>query len=202
MWILILCGLGVCEACGRAEYKTGSECCPMCPPGHCVYRHCTEFTSTTCMPCLPMTFTDKPQGQVRCQPCSVCDTGTASLDTVCGDCTNNTYSDGTFTSCRPHTQCKPWGRPAGKSGTRTHDAECSDAPSSPLLIAGLSLGVLAGITLPLVLIYRQRTSYGVANGLCWTPGHKQKGRCKHTHDSGTVDGLSWKAVKTPHEEEC
>lgn len=30
-------------------------------------------------------------------------TGTESTDTVCGVCTNGTYSDGTFTACQPHT---------------------------------------------------------------------------------------------------
>ena len=30
--------------------------------------------------------------------------GTASTDTVCGDCVGDTYSDGSFTSCRQHTQ--------------------------------------------------------------------------------------------------
>lgn len=30
--------------------------------------------------------------------------GTAFSDTLCGDCGLNTYSDGSFTFCRPHTQ--------------------------------------------------------------------------------------------------
>ncbi|XP_042563473.1 tumor necrosis factor receptor superfamily member 14-like [Clupea harengus] len=144
------------SACGRAEYDTGQECCPMCSPGHYVKRHCTEDRSTTCLPCPPSSFTDKPNGLLKCLSCSVCDssaglrvkracsstsdslcepleghyctdpikdgcrgavehtkcspgqyvnqTGTASTDTVCGDCVGDTYSDGSFTSCRPHTR--------------------------------------------------------------------------------------------------
>ncbi|KAI5095203.1 hypothetical protein C0J45_15278, partial [Silurus meridionalis] len=106
-------------ACGRAEYEINGECCPMCPPGNQVYRHCTEFTSTTCMPCVGSTYTDEPNGLSNCLSCTVCDVGqglkvkmacTWTSDTVCEPlegfyCTDN-YRDKCIFA-RQHTQCNP-----------------------------------------------------------------------------------------------
>ncbi|XP_076132343.1 tumor necrosis factor receptor superfamily member 14-like [Alosa pseudoharengus] len=179
-------------ACGPAEYQTGVDCCPMCGPGYCVHRHCTEYTSTTCVPCLPSTFTDQPNGLVSCRSCTVCDTGaglrvkrvcsstsdtlcepleghycidpikdgcrgavehtkcspgqyinqngTSSSDTVCGDCGNNTYSDGSFTSCRPHTQC-PRGQQMIKAGTSSSNTECEETQLDLITIAIVPVAV-------------------------------------------------------------
>ncbi|XP_063063867.1 tumor necrosis factor receptor superfamily member 14-like [Engraulis encrasicolus] len=143
------------HTCSPAEYKVMGECCPMCNPGYHVYRHCTEYTSTTCAPCPQSSYTEAHNGLVSCKKCTVCDStagvrvkkncsstsdtlcepleghycidpikdgcqgavkhtkckpgqyikqkGTASSDTECSDCGSNTYSDGSFTSCRPHT---------------------------------------------------------------------------------------------------
>ncbi|CAB1330224.1 unnamed protein product [Coregonus sp. 'balchen'] len=111
--ILVLESIGSCIACGRAEYRIGDECCPMCSPGkeplftsyespdvntsstptekhdivilcsagNHVHKHCTEFTSTICVPCVDSTFLDEPNGLIKCkvkQPCR------PSSDTVCG----------------------------------------------------------------------------------------------------------------------
>lgn len=40
-----------------------------------MHRNCTEFTSTTCVPCLPLTFTDKPNGLMSCRLCLGCEAG-------------------------------------------------------------------------------------------------------------------------------
>ncbi|XP_063063881.1 uncharacterized protein LOC134456449 [Engraulis encrasicolus] len=173
---------GICMglSCTPAEYEVKEECCPMCNPGYYVYRHCTEYTSTTCSPCPILTYTDHHNGLESCRKCTVCDTsmcclficmfvlnvfladstkttgsgglrvkrecshisdrlceplegyyctdpikdgcqgavehtkctpgqfiqqnGTSYSDTVCRDCGKNTYSDGSFTFCKPHTQ--------------------------------------------------------------------------------------------------
>uniref|UniRef100_A0A6Q2WZ80 TNFR-Cys domain-containing protein n=1 Tax=Esox lucius TaxID=8010 RepID=A0A6Q2WZ80_ESOLU len=141
-------------ACGPTEYRIGCECCPMCSPGNRVNKHCTEYTSTSCVPCIGSTYLDEPNGLTACTPCTHCDpgfglrvkhpcrpssdtvceplegfyctdptvdgcksaqrhsrckpgqyirqNGTTSKDTVCVDCTGDTYSDGSFTSCQPH----------------------------------------------------------------------------------------------------
>uniref|UniRef100_A0A3B4YIH1 TNFR-Cys domain-containing protein n=1 Tax=Seriola lalandi dorsalis TaxID=1841481 RepID=A0A3B4YIH1_SERLL len=124
--------------------------------GNRVRTDCTEFRSTSCLPCMEGTFVNHPTGLKQCFPCTNCDPGsglrikssctttsdavceaqggfyctdstknscvaaekhtrcqpgqyisqkgTASKDTVCSDCRDATFSDGTFTSCQPHTQ--------------------------------------------------------------------------------------------------
>ncbi|XP_029013180.1 tumor necrosis factor receptor superfamily member 14-like [Betta splendens] len=51
--------------------------------------------------------------------------GTASSDTECSDCRDGSFSDGSFTSCRPHTQCKTKNLQLVKAGTASADAQCS-----------------------------------------------------------------------------
>uniref|UniRef100_A0A4W6EXK0 Tumor necrosis factor receptor superfamily member 5 n=1 Tax=Lates calcarifer TaxID=8187 RepID=A0A4W6EXK0_LATCA len=78
--------------CHPAEYQTGNECCPMCPPGSCVKTNCTEFRSTSCLPCLEGTYMNQPTERTQCFPCTNCDAGsglkiktscTSTSDTVC-----------------------------------------------------------------------------------------------------------------------
>ncbi|XP_054868638.1 tumor necrosis factor receptor superfamily member 14-like [Amphiprion ocellaris] len=57
-------------------------------------------------------------------------TGTAFTDTVCSDCSNGTFSDGTFTSCQPHTQCESINLELIKAGTASTDAECGEKSSN------------------------------------------------------------------------
>ncbi|XP_051760530.1 tumor necrosis factor receptor superfamily member 14-like isoform X2 [Ctenopharyngodon idella] len=141
--------------CAHAEYEIDEQCCPMCAPGNHVLWHCTDHISTTCTQCPPLTFSDEPNGLMKCFPCTACDAnrglrvskectrssdtvceplerfyciekrkgscesavkhsecspgqyikqaGTGSTDTVCADCTGDTYSNGSFSSCLPHT---------------------------------------------------------------------------------------------------
>ncbi|KAL2103270.1 hypothetical protein ACEWY4_000138 [Coilia grayii] len=192
--ILLLSVSGDSAACGRAEYFTGQECCLMCGPGYYVSRHCTEYFSTTCLPCPPLTFTEVPNGREACRLCSVCDSsaglrvkrectpssgaicepleghyctaprrggcraavehtkckpgkyikqpGTAFSDAECDDCVGETYSDGSFTSCRPHTQCELIGLEVLKEGSSSHDTECGRRPNSADVIVGVIAGVI------------------------------------------------------------
>ncbi|XP_030641354.1 tumor necrosis factor receptor superfamily member 14-like [Chanos chanos] len=165
------------SACGKAEYEVNGECCPMCGPGYHVNRHCSEDTSTSCIPCSPFSFIDLPNGLSYCFPCTVCDSsqglrtktectltadticeprvgfycidqhkhscraaaehskcnpgqyirqkGAADTDTVCGDCVGETYSDGSFSSCLPHTQCES-SKGVVRPGTHSSDTECEE----------------------------------------------------------------------------
>ncbi|KAK0149392.1 Tumor necrosis factor receptor superfamily member 14 [Merluccius polli] len=61
--------------CRQREYRIGEDCCPTCPPGMYVKRHCTEFTSTSCRPCKEGTFQDNMNGRERCYSCTNCDAG-------------------------------------------------------------------------------------------------------------------------------
>ncbi|KAF4072481.1 hypothetical protein AMELA_G00263480 [Ameiurus melas] len=123
-------------ACAQAEYEINGECCPMCSPGSCVYRHCIEFTSTTCKPCVDSTFTDEPNGLSRCISCTVCNAAqglgvktacTRTSDTVC-EPLEGFYCTGEYRgSCRyavEHTKCHP-GQYIKQKGTAVKDAECA-----------------------------------------------------------------------------
>ncbi|XP_028848342.1 tumor necrosis factor receptor superfamily member 14-like [Denticeps clupeoides] len=189
---LILVSVGLilnllpCYGCGQAEYMIGIECCPMCSPGYFVVRHCTEYTSTACLPCSPNTFIDTSNGLIKCFSCTICDSrnglkvkkscstssdtvceplegffcidpdkktcraaeehlkctpgqyikqnGTASTDTICGDCAGDTYSDGSFMSCRQHTQCEVMGLQVVKEGTVSSNTECGERPLPHIII--------------------------------------------------------------------
>uniref|UniRef100_A0A8B9H5D5 TNFR-Cys domain-containing protein n=1 Tax=Astyanax mexicanus TaxID=7994 RepID=A0A8B9H5D5_ASTMX len=124
------------SACARAEYETGDEeCCPMCAPGNRVYRDCTEFTSTTCVPCMGATFLDAPNGLKECFICMICDPGvglrvktacTRTSDTVCEPLQEYYCTDQHRGSCihaKKHTKCRP-GEFIQHMGTSDRDAVC------------------------------------------------------------------------------
>uniref|UniRef100_A0A8C9T4H9 TNFR-Cys domain-containing protein n=1 Tax=Scleropages formosus TaxID=113540 RepID=A0A8C9T4H9_SCLFO len=129
----------VCKGCKAAEYKIGPECCPMCAPGFHVYKHCTEQTSTSCVPCTGSTFTDKPNGVTKCGPCTLCDHGLGlktvkeckpSSDAVCGALEGNYCIDPYEGGCRAakeHTTCKP-GHFIKHPGTDSTDTVCEICP--------------------------------------------------------------------------
>ncbi|XP_040919286.1 tumor necrosis factor receptor superfamily member 5-like isoform X1 [Toxotes jaculatrix] len=179
--------------CHPAEYQIQNECCPMCPPGSRVKTDCTEFRSTSCLPCMDGSFMNKPTGHKHCFPCAICDAGsglkiktsctatsdtlceplegfycidftenhcvaaqkhsscqpgqyirekgTALRDTVCSDCSGGTFSDGTFPSCQPHTQCQSENLQLIRAGTASTDAECGPHSSHGAVI-GASVGVV------------------------------------------------------------
>ncbi|XDV49139.1 hypothetical protein PO909_018443 [Leuciscus waleckii] len=173
--------------CAHAEYEIDGQCCPMCAPGNRVVWHCTDDTSTTCVPCLELTYIDEPSGFTKCFTCTVCDAnrgirvikactrssdtvcgplerfycikkkkiscifavqhsecrpgqyikqaGTGSTDTVCADCTAETYSNGSFSSCLPHTKCDAMGLTETNPGTQSSDSECGNPPTASTAIA-------------------------------------------------------------------
>ncbi|XP_064778193.1 tumor necrosis factor receptor superfamily member 14-like isoform X2 [Oncorhynchus masou masou] len=145
--LLVLESIGSCIACGRAEYRIGDECCPMCSPGNRVHRHCTEFTSTSCVPCVDATFLDEPNGLIKCKVCINCDPGlglmvkqpcTPSSDTVCGTLEGFYCLDPTKEGCRAaqrHSSCKP-GQYISHTGTTSTDTVCADCPA---IMAGVCL---------------------------------------------------------------
>ncbi|XP_050957544.1 tumor necrosis factor receptor superfamily member 14-like [Labeo rohita] len=192
----------VSSGCSHAEYKIEKQCCPMCAPGNRVFWHCTDDTSTTCVPCPEFTFIDEPNGFMKCFSCTVCDAGqglrlskactrssdtvcgpmerfycvdkkkgscilavphsecrpgqyikqagTGSTDTVCADCTGDTYSDGSFSSCLPHTKCEAMGLTETNPGTHSSDSECGNS-SAPTTTIALSV-VVALISFSIVVI--------------------------------------------------
>ncbi|XP_042286836.1 tumor necrosis factor receptor superfamily member 14-like isoform X1 [Thunnus maccoyii] len=162
--------------CHPAEYLTAGRCCPRCLAGSRVETDCTEFRSTSCLPCTDGTYMNHPTGLKYCLTCANCDAGsglqiktsctstsntvcqplegfycmdstedgcvkalkhtscqpgqyirqkgTALRNTECTDCSDGTFSNGTFTSCQPHTQCESPKPRLIKPGTASADAEC------------------------------------------------------------------------------
>ncbi|XP_041953666.1 tumor necrosis factor receptor superfamily member 14-like [Alosa sapidissima] len=187
--ILLLSVSGVSAACGGAEYLIGQDCCPMCRPGYYVRKHCTDFTSTTCVSCPSSSYTDEPNGLVWCRSCTVCESskglrvkracsstsntlcdpleghyctdpikdgcrgavehttcspgqyikqpGTSSSDSVCSDCVGDSYSDGSFTSCRPHTQCELLGLDVIRYGSASYDTDCAERKNTVAIVVSV-----------------------------------------------------------------
>uniref|UniRef100_A0A8C7WLR4 Si:dkey-23c22.5 n=1 Tax=Oryzias sinensis TaxID=183150 RepID=A0A8C7WLR4_9TELE len=127
-------------SCHQTEYEISGECCPMCPPGSRVQRHCTEFRSTSCMPCSEGTYNEKSNGLQYCTPCSLCDSVsgltvklgcTLTSDSVCEPldgffCVD--YSSKSCSAAQQHSSCKG-GQYISQRGTASTDTECSDCSS-------------------------------------------------------------------------
>ncbi|XP_069382942.1 tumor necrosis factor receptor superfamily member 14-like isoform X2 [Paralichthys olivaceus] len=122
--------------CHPTEYLIGSRCCSFCPPGNRVETHCTEFRSTSCLPCEKDTFMNHPTTDAKCFPCTCGpDSGlkintscTATTDSVCEPLEGFYCTDRTRNNCaaaKKHTQCKP-GQFIKQRGTALTDSECSD----------------------------------------------------------------------------
>uniref|UniRef100_A0A0E9S4N6 TNFR-Cys domain-containing protein n=1 Tax=Anguilla anguilla TaxID=7936 RepID=A0A0E9S4N6_ANGAN len=39
------------------------------------YKHCTEFSNTSCVPCIQKSFIAVPNGLSHCLSCTVCEPG-------------------------------------------------------------------------------------------------------------------------------
>ncbi|KAJ8362151.1 hypothetical protein AAFF_G00392850 [Aldrovandia affinis] len=139
---VILLHSGLSYSCGRAEYEIDGECCPMCPSGTHVYKHCTEYTNTTCVQCIGKTFIDEPNGLPSCRPCKVCHAGLLSLkvdrectpssDTVCGPLAQHYCIEPHEKGCglaQRHTVCKP-GQFIKQNGTAFTDTICEECPDN------------------------------------------------------------------------
>ncbi|XP_036842864.1 tumor necrosis factor receptor superfamily member 14 [Oncorhynchus mykiss] len=93
--------------------KTTCNNCTTCDPGFglMVKQPCTPSSDTVCgtlegFYCLDPTKDGcrAAQRHSSCKPGQyISHTGTTSTDTVCAACPGKTYSDGSLTSCQPHT---------------------------------------------------------------------------------------------------
>nr|XP_046253988.1 tumor necrosis factor receptor superfamily member 5-like isoform X2 [Scatophagus argus]XP_046253989.1 tumor necrosis factor receptor superfamily member 5-like isoform X2 [Scatophagus argus]XP_046253990.1 tumor necrosis factor receptor superfamily member 5-like isoform X2 [Scatophagus argus] len=92
-----------------------------------------------------------------CQPGQyISQRGTALRDTECSDCSEGTYSDGTFPSCQPHTQCESVHLQLIKAGTVSTDAECGEQSSdSRGLVVGVSVLFYLGIAVVVVVVFQR-----------------------------------------------
>ncbi|XP_076857397.1 uncharacterized protein LOC143511705 [Brachyhypopomus gauderio] len=134
--VIFLLNLELCMCvCNQAEYEINGQCCPMCSPGNHVYQHCTDDTSTTCIPCLSSTYIVDPNGREKCFICSTCDPGnglriktqcTRLSNTVCEPQERHYCIDqvrGSCTQAEKHTTCSP-GHYIQQEGTALKDTVC------------------------------------------------------------------------------
>ncbi|XP_045063263.1 tumor necrosis factor receptor superfamily member 14-like isoform X1 [Coregonus clupeaformis] len=128
--------------------KTTCNNCTTCDPGLGlkVKQPCRPSSDTVCWTlegfyCLDPTKDGcrAAQRHSSCKPGQyISHTGTTSTDTVCADCPGKTYSDGSLTSCQPHTECEFL---EIEPGTPWSDSECG---VTSLPTAGIIAGVLIG----------------------------------------------------------
>ncbi|CAL8253895.1 unnamed protein product [Arctogadus glacialis] len=117
------------------EYSTEEGCCPTCPRGMYVSRHCNQSRSTSCASCKEGTFQDGDNGREQCFSCQHCDPGlglkvkkscSSTSDAVCEVLDGFFCSDSNRGGCRAaqrHTVCSP-GQYIGQRGTADKDTEC------------------------------------------------------------------------------
>ncbi|XP_037832812.1 tumor necrosis factor receptor superfamily member 6-like isoform X2 [Kryptolebias marmoratus] len=139
--------------CHPTEYQIGDECCPMCPAGNRVKTDCTEYRSTSCLPCNEGTFMDRPNGLKKCNPCSTCDSGSGlklkrkcepSSDTVCEPMEGFFCIEPTNTGCsaaQRHKSCEELNLRLITAGTAAADAQCGEK-SFIGIVVWITLGIL------------------------------------------------------------
>uniref|UniRef100_A0A8C1QZR8 Tumor necrosis factor receptor superfamily member 14-like n=1 Tax=Cyprinus carpio TaxID=7962 RepID=A0A8C1QZR8_CYPCA len=149
-----------CESCSASTYTdepNGLEMCfscSTCDAGLRIQKACTRLSNTICEPLKGFFCMVREKGSCKlavkhsqCNPGEyIQQKGTASTDTVCGECTNGTYSDGTFTACQPHTICQSMGGKQIETGTTSSDAKCEYTPN------GLVIGIVIGVVVIIVIV--------------------------------------------------
>uniref|UniRef100_A0A3B3SZD4 TNFR-Cys domain-containing protein n=1 Tax=Paramormyrops kingsleyae TaxID=1676925 RepID=A0A3B3SZD4_9TELE len=73
--------------------------------------------------------------------------GTEYTDTVCEDCSDNSYSDGSSMPCKPHTDCESRGLLTVKAGDQATDSECKEKSD-----IGLSVGIPAAAAIAAIAV--------------------------------------------------
>ncbi|KAM9785908.1 tumor necrosis factor receptor superfamily member 14-like [Neosynchiropus ocellatus] len=144
-----------CAACDGGTFMdtfTGEKQCHQCldcteGTGLREISSCTTREDTVCAPlegffCVSGSV-DRcvaAQRHSACRPGQyISRAGTSSNDTVCGDCSEGTFSNGTFSSCQVQTQCS-WYL---QQGTVRSDSVCID---------GVTAGAVAGVVTLMLLI--------------------------------------------------
>lgn len=93
-------------------------------------------------------------------------TGTLSTDTICDDCVGETYSNGSFSSCKAHTKCEDMHLTEIKQGTHSSDAECGKSTAfSNIIIIVVTISVTGTIfLLAFVYIWMKKSTRSVNGG--------------------------------------
>ncbi|XP_047425577.1 tumor necrosis factor receptor superfamily member 5-like [Mugil cephalus] len=139
------------------DKATGRKQCFQCTncdtgSGLKVKRSCTTTSDTVCEPlegffCIDL-IKDQCEAAQKHKDCDpgqyIKEKGTSSSDTVCSDCSDGTFSDGTLTSCHQHTQCESMNLQLKTAGTKSTDSVCGEQTSY--------VGVIVGVIIVLVVL--------------------------------------------------
>ncbi|KAM5224831.1 tumor necrosis factor receptor superfamily member 26-like [Hipposideros larvatus] len=133
--------------CGSDKYELKSLglCCPLCPAGQYVSKHCDGTQSTQCSQCEPGTFTAHPNSETSCLPCAQCrdDQEEVTLcsptrDRQCQCKTGSYYCDtgDCVEMCYRCTSLRPEVRNQGVAGPRSLGGPGRTLPPLPALGGG------------------------------------------------------------------
>nr|XP_023691106.1 tumor necrosis factor receptor superfamily member 5-like [Paramormyrops kingsleyae] len=153
-------GLEQCNPCtvcdGGLGLKTVKECthysdtqCGVLEGHYCINPYmggCRTANKHTA--CKPVQFIKQP--------------GTEYTDTVCEDCSDNSYSNGFLTSCKPHTDCESRGLVTVKAGDQAADSECGEKSNTALtvMIAATIIIIIIIIIIAVTAVsYRRRKKF-------------------------------------------
>ncbi|KAI2661727.1 Tumor necrosis factor receptor superfamily member 14 [Labeo rohita] len=133
-------GLHKCLPCSLCDSELGLR----------IKKTCTRSADTVCEPLEGSYCTERMKDSCRlavkhseCQPGQyVKQKGTSFTNTVCDNCTVGTYSNGSFTVCRPHSNCEIEGLKEIKPGTISSDVECGKSVSITSLLESLVQSLL------------------------------------------------------------
>ncbi|XP_042072402.1 tumor necrosis factor receptor superfamily member 14 isoform X4 [Haplochromis burtoni] len=117
-------GLERCHHCTNCDSGSGLR----------IKTPCTVTSDALCEPlegfyCVHPTghSCERAQEHKHCKPGQyISQNGTASTDTECSDCSSGTFSNGTFHSCQPHTQCHSLNLQQITAGTSATDSQCGE----------------------------------------------------------------------------
>ncbi|KAL4601559.1 tumor necrosis factor receptor superfamily member 5-like isoform X2 [Arapaima gigas] len=147
----------VCHPCPESTFTDKPHGRRICHPcSTCVQDHglktvkeCTASSDTVCGVLEGNYCVDPYEGGCRtaekhttCKPGQfIKSPGTGVTDTVCENCHENSYSDGSSTVCTPHTDCESTGRLTVRTGDRVSDSQCGPKNWMPL-VAWITAGFI------------------------------------------------------------
>ncbi|XP_073675938.1 tumor necrosis factor receptor superfamily member 14-like [Garra rufa] len=147
-------GLDKCFSCSVCDTGLGLK----------IKKNCTRSADTVCEPLEGFYCAEQKKDSCsyafkhsECHPGQyVKQTGTAFSDTACGNCTEGTYSNGSFTDCQPHSKCETKGLKEIKPGTMSSDVECGKSNPLSIIVGVIVTGL---IVIVLVTVFGMKIYY-------------------------------------------
>ncbi|XP_075902034.1 tumor necrosis factor receptor superfamily member 14-like [Nelusetta ayraudi] len=180
-------GLQQCFPCRSCDTDSGLT----------VKTACTTTSNAVCEPVEGFYCVDVSQGgcaaakqHSSCQPGQyISKKGSLYEDTECSACPGGTFSNGTSSSCQPHTQCQALNPVLIKAGSSSADAECGPPGSD-------HTGVIVGVPVSLIVVA------SIAGGLVYycsrqkrkTRGENKKKEMENENDQ--AEGVSFQSPES------